>query len=230
MNAMAMKTDSDQVSLVICDDERLLTDAMAIAVRSFPPLSLAAGPFDDSDDAIVACERLRPDAVLIGDRLAKGPDGIEATRRIKQVSPETVVVILTRDRREQLFLEAMEAGALGVVHKFEPLGHVLSAVQTAARGEPIMDPSQLLSLIETAVAQRHEWREAEYRLGKLTHRERQILSLLAEGMRNEHIGNELFISPRTVETHVQNILRKLQVHSKLEAVAFASRWQRPISA
>jgi NarL family two-component system response regulator LiaR len=227
---MATKTEADHVSLIICDDERLLTDALAIAVRTFAPLALAAAPFNDSDDAIAACERLHPDAVLIGDHLEKGPDGIEATRRIKQVSPDTVVVILTADRREQLFLEAMEAGALGVVHKSEPLGQVLAAVQTAARGEPIMDPRQLLSLIETAVAQRHEWREAEYRLGKLTHRERQILALLGEGMRNEQIGNELFISPRTVETHVQNILRKLQVHSKLEAVAYASRWQRPISA
>ena len=220
---MSQTRNKELVSVLICDDQKLLTDALALAVRQSEELQLASEPFEDADEAVVACARLRPDAVLMDVHLNNGPDGFEATRRIRQVSPNTSVVMLTADPGEHILLEAMEAGATGVVHKSAGLDRVLENVESAGRGEPIVDPRALPRLIEVGAAQRNARRAAERRLRNLTDRERQILELLSEGMRNDQIATRLFISPRTVDTHVQNILRKLQVHSKLEAVTFATR-------
>jgi DNA-binding NarL/FixJ family response regulator len=98
---------------------------------------------------------------------------------------------------------------------------VLAAVKAAAEGEVLIDPSTLTRLLHQVAREREEQRGAQRLLSDLTDRERQILELLAEGKRNDDIAAGLQISPQTVQTHVRNILAKLRVHSKLEAVAFA---------
>jgi RNA polymerase sigma factor (sigma-70 family) len=211
------------ISLLICDDHRLLTEALAVVVGSSPDIKLLASPFDNAEELIDACARLRPDVVLMEVRLGRSPDGLQATRRIKRVSPSTKVLILTADPRDQLMLDTIEAGASGLLHKSEGVDTMLRMIRAASRGERLIDTFRLPRLLEVAAREREMRREAERRLGKLTERENQILDLLREGMRNDEIAARLYISPRTVETHVQNILRKLQVHSKLEAVAFVTR-------
>jgi NarL family two-component system response regulator LiaR len=98
---------------------------------------------------------------------------------------------------------------------------VLDAARAAAAGEVLIDPSTLTRLLHQVAKEREEQRDAQMLLAELTDREREILALLAQGRRNDDIATELFISPQTVQTHVRNILAKLRVHSKLEAVAFA---------
>jgi NarL family two-component system response regulator LiaR len=216
---------SDQkVSLLICDDHKILTDALATVVGLDPTLVMVAPPVHDPKTAIDVCTEQLPDVVLM-DIVFKGDGdvmtGIEATRRIKEASPSTKVVIMTAHDEDHLLVEAVEAGASGFLGKDEAAEELLSAAKAAADGEVLIDPATLTRLLAQVAREREAQRDAQNLLDDLTDREREILQLLAEGMRNDDIAAKLFISPQTVQTHVRNILGKLRVHSKLEAVAFA---------
>ncbi len=212
---------SGRVSLLICDDHRILTDALAMVVERHPELELVAPPVHAPEEAIRLCQERAPDVVLM-DIVFKGPlDGIEATRRIKEISPSTKVVIMTAHDDERLLVDAVEAGASGFLGKDEAASEVLAAARAAAEGEVLIDPARLTRLLHQVAREREVRREAQDLLAQLTEREREVLQLLAEGLRNDDIAEKLFISPQTVQTHVRNILAKLRVHSKLEAVAFA---------
>jgi NarL family two-component system response regulator LiaR len=212
--------EGDTVTLLICDDHKILTDALATVVGLDGTLTMVADPVHDAEAAIEVCSEQLPDVVLM-DIVFKGDglSGIEATRRIKEVSPSTKVVIMTAHDDDRLLVEAVEAGASGFLGKDEAAQELLSAAKAAADGEVLIDPATLTRLL--AQVAREIQREATMLLDDLTEREREILQLLAEGMRNDDIAAKLYISPQTVQTHVRNILGKLRVHSKLEAVAFA---------
>jgi NarL family two-component system response regulator LiaR len=173
------------------------------------------------EEGIALAEEHRPDVVLM-DIVFKGSmNGIEATRKIKELSPATKVVIMTAHDDERLLVEAVEAGASGFLGKEEAAEEVLAAAKAAADGEVLIDPTILTRLLHQVAIEREARSSADALLGDLTDREREILQLLAEGLRNDDIASKLFISPQTVQTHVRNILGKLRVHSKLEAVSFA---------
>ena len=214
--------DSDQkVTLLICDDHKILTDALATVVGLDPTLVMVTPPVHDPETAIKVCTEQLPDVVLMDIVFKGGMSGIEATRKIKEVSPSTKVVIMTAHDEDRLLVEAVEAGASGFLGKDEAAEELLSAAKSAADGEVLIDPATLTRLLAQVAREREAQRDAQNLLDDLTEREREILQLLAEGMRNDDIAAKLFISPQTVQTHVRNILGKLRVHSKLEAVAFA---------
>ncbi len=210
------------VSLLICDDHKVLTDALSVVVGVDSSLTLVAPPVHTPEEGVVLASEQLPDVVLM-DIMFKGSEmtGIEATRRIKERSPSTKVIVMTAHDEDRLMVEAVEAGASGFLSKDLPADEILSAAKAAADGEVLIDPATLTRLLAQVAREREEQRDAMALLGDLTERERQILQLLAEGKRNDDIAAELFISPQTVQTHVRNILGKLRVHSKLEAVAFA---------
>jgi DNA-binding NarL/FixJ family response regulator len=210
------------VSLLICDDHKILTDALATMVGLDDELRLVAPPVHVPLEAIALVTELLPDVVLMDIEFRGGDmSGIDATRRIKEASPSTKVLVMTAHNEDRLLVEAVEAGASGFLSKDEPAGEVLAAAKAAADGEVLIDPATLTRLLAQVTTQREAQRDALRLLGDLTEREREILGLLAHGVRNEDIAKQLFISPQTVQTHVRNILGKLRVHSKLEAVAFA---------
>jgi NarL family two-component system response regulator LiaR len=215
---------SRQVSLLICDDHKILTDSLATVVGLDGELSLVAPPVHTPAEAISLAVDQLPDVVLM-DIMFKGQamNGIEATRQIKEASPSTKVVIMTAHDEDRLLVEAVEAGASGFLSKDSAAQEVLGAVKAAAVGEVLIDPGTLTRLLAQVAREREAQRDAMNLLNDLTEREREILQLLAEGLRNDDIAGKLFISPQTVQTHVRNILGKLRVHSKLEAVAFAVR-------
>ena len=220
-----MGASDQKVTLLICDDHKILTDALATVVGLDPTLVMVAPPVHDPITAIAVCTEQLPDVVLM-DIVFKGEgngdmSGIEATRAIKEVSPSTKVVIMTAHDEDHLLVEAVEAGASGFLGKDEAAEELLSAAKAAADGEVLIDPTTLTRLLAQVAREREAQRGAQSLLDDLTDREREILQLLAEGMRNDDIATKLFISPQTVQTHVRNILGKLRVHSKLEAVAFA---------
>lgn len=214
--------DARIVSLLICDDHKILTDALSMVVKLDPELEMVAPPVHTAEEAVGLAEHHLPDVVLM-DIVFKGGgiSGIDATRMIKEASPATKVVIMTAHDDERLLVDAVEAGASGFLSKDEAAQEVLSAAKAAADGEVLIDPGTLTRLLAQVAQEREEQRDAMTLLNDLTEREREILQLLAQGMRNDDIATQLFISPQTVQTHVRNILGKLRVHSKLEAVAFA---------
>jgi len=211
------------IRLVICDDHRVLTDALALIVRGDPSLELVADPVQDPDDAIGLCREHHPDVVLMDLVLNARLNGIEATKEIKQVSPESRVVVMTGQPDDRSLVAAVEAGASGFLNKTTALDTVVEAVKAAAEGEILIDPATLARVLGTLARERESREDSERVLKELTEREREILDMLAGGRRNQDIAETLFISPQTVQTHVRNILRKLRVHSKLEAVALAVR-------
>ena len=211
------------VTLLICDDHRVLTDALAIVVGLDAGLELVAPPVQDPQSAIDLCAEFLPDVVLMDVDLKSAMSGIDATRAIKENSPATKVIIMTAHDDDRLLVDAVEAGASGFLSKDDAAEAVLAAVKSAAEGEVLIDPGTLARLLPQVAREREQQRDALALLGDLTDREREILALLAQGMRNEDIATQLYISPQTVQTHVRNILGKLRVHSKLEAVAFAVR-------
>lgn len=211
-----------QVSLLICDDHKVLTDALATVVGLDPAFALVAQPVHTPEEGVAIATEHLPDVVLMDIEFkGSGMTGIEATRRIKEGSPSTKVVIMTAHDDDRLMVEAVEAGASGFLSKDLPADEILQATKSAADGEVLIDPVTLTRLLAQVAREREERRDAMALLGDLTERERQILELLAQGKRNDDIAAELYISPQTVQTHVRNILGKLRVHSKLEAVAFA---------
>ena len=178
-------------------------------------------PVHDAESAIALAAEQLPDVVLM-DIVFKG--GHERDRGDPQDQgglPATKVVIMTAHDDERLLVEAVEAGASGFLGKEEAAEEVLAAAKAAADGEVLIDPTILTRLLHQVAIEREARSSAHALLDDLTDREREILQLLAEGLRNDDIASKLFISPQTVQTHVRNILGKLRVHSKLEAVAFA---------
>lgn len=212
----------EAIRLLICDDHRLLTDTLADVASHDPRLALLPA-VHSAEEAVELARHTHPDVVLM-DIEFRGPmNGIEATRRIKQNSPATKVVIMTAHDDEGLLVEAVEAGASGFLRKTEGVDEFIHAVKAAAAGEILIDRSALARLLPKVAREREVRRDAQLLLGQLTDREREVLSQLAKGMRNDDIAAALFISPQTVQTHVRNLLAKLGVHSKLEAVAYAVR-------
>jgi DNA-binding NarL/FixJ family response regulator len=147
-------------TLLICDDHKILTDALAMVVERDGSLRLVAPPVHVPEEAIELCREHLPDVVLM-DIVFKGHmDGIQATRRIKEVSPATKVVIMTAHDEDRLLVEAVEAGASGFLGKDEAAAEVLSAAKAAAEGEVLIDPLTLTRLLQQVSKERAARRDA----------------------------------------------------------------------
>jgi DNA-binding NarL/FixJ family response regulator len=221
--ARADHGEATVISVLICDDHRLLTDTLTTVIENDPTLRMLTPPVHSSEEAVDQAREHRPDVVLMDIEFRGSMSGIEATRQIKFLSPATNVVIMTAYPSDRLLVEAVEAGASGFLRKTEGVDEVLAAVKAAAAGEILIDRMELARLLPLVAREREVQRDADVLLGHLTERELQILQLLGEGLRNDDIATRLFISPQTVQTHIRNILTKLGVHSKLEAVVFGLR-------
>ena len=214
---------SPPITLLICDDHKLLTDALASLVDTDERLALVCRPVHDAESAVAAAAAGQPDVVLMDVDLGRGPDGIEATRRLLEVSPASKVVIVSSRQEPALLVAAVEAGAVGFLDKNSAVDDVLAVVEEAHAGTMLIDPAVLARTMKVLASERRATQGARARLDALTRREREILALMTEGLRTEGIAERLVISPATVRTHAQNILAKLGAHSQLEAVALAAR-------
>ncbi len=172
----------DPVSLLICDDHKILTDALATVVGLDDGLTMVTPPIHTADEAISIAQEHLPDVVLM-DIVFKGGglSGIEATRKIKEASPSTKVVIMTAHDDDRLLVEAVEAGASGFLSKDEAAEEVLAAVKSAADGEVLIDPATLTRLLAQVAREREETRDAMALLNDLTDREREILGPARRG-------------------------------------------------
>lgn len=195
-----------------------------MVIRLDPGLSLLAEPYDNGAAVIAAVAELKPDVVLMDVDLNGEIDGIEATGRIVRACPGTKVLVMSGSGdSDELLVKAIEAGAAGFMSKVEAATKILVAIRTIAAGESLLDTATLGWVLRRV----HELRTARQltsqRAGRLTERETEILTLLTAGKSNNDIANHLFLSVYTVNTHVRNLLTKLEVHSKTQAVAWAVR-------
>ena len=193
----------------------LSTLLLSLSVVAWPA---GAAEFGTKEEAVAMAQELEPDIVLMDIRLAGG-SGIEACQQIKDVLPQTKVLMLTSFAEDELLFAAIRAGATGYLLKQIAGGDVVRAIEGAARGESMLDPS--LTQRVFFEVRRSIKKEEAVAFQDLTSQERQVLLLIAEGRTNREIATELFLSEGTVRNYVSSILSKLGVSNRAEAAAYA---------
>jgi len=217
----AARSDPRPITVLIVDDERTFGEALQLALRQEKDLKVIDIAVD-GDTAVRAVDEHHPDVVLM-DVAMPGMSGIEATRRIKEEDPEAQVLILSGHEDPLLLARAVQAGAVGLLRKTETVVNVATSVRRAYRGEPIHDQEEVDIAMRRLRHRRDADADAKRRLERLTPREREIIVQMATGMAPDDIAQALGMSPHTLRTHTQNILTKLGVHSKMEALVLAIR-------
>jgi DNA-binding NarL/FixJ family response regulator len=200
------------IRVLIVDDHAVFTDALSTILRTEPEIQVV-GTGATVREAIASARTLQPDVVLLDVHMPDG-SGVEAAAAIKKDRAQTQVVILTSDEDEAVLRSAVQAGVTGYLSKHETAAQVVQAVRSAARGEALIAPYMLARLLHGL-----QKKDAPAPVTPLTTRELEVLRELSLGHDNEAVAKALRMSPNTVRTHVQNILSKLDVHSKLEAVS-----------
>jgi DNA-binding NarL/FixJ family response regulator len=209
---------ADQVRVLLADEQSLFREAVRAVLQSETDLDVVAEA-RDGVQAVSEAERVRPDIAIL-DAGLPNCDGIRATRLIAESLSTCRVLVLGVGSDIRQMVEALEAGARGYLTKETPLADLIEATRKLARGETLIPPGMLGPLLAHLIHRHREEEEARRRVSQLTRREREVLALLADGADNDSIAQRLVISPETARTHVQNVLHKLDVHSRLEAAAF----------
>jgi DNA-binding NarL/FixJ family response regulator len=151
-------------------------------------------------------------------------EGVELIEGLREANPLFAALVLTASLDRAEHARAIEAGAAGVLHKSADLDEILDATRRLAAGETLISPEELVEMLRLAGQDREEEREARARIEQLTPREMQVLKALGEGLSNKEIAERLHMSVDTERTHMMNILNKLGVHSRLQALLFAARY------
>jgi two-component system NarL family response regulator len=214
----------DPIRVLIVDDHALFRRGLEMVLAEEPDIELV-GEASDGAEAVEKAGEALPDVVLMDIRMPKS-SGIEACRAMKEVAPSAKIVMLTISDEEGDLFEAIRAGASGYLLKDIPYDEVADVVRAVHGGQSLINPSMAAKLLTefAALAKRDgEERVQQVPAPKLTDREMEVLRLMARGMNNRDIAKELFISENTVKNHVRNILEKLQIHSRMEAVMIAVR-------
>lgn len=206
--------------LLLVDDHAVVRSGLRMLLQGEPDVEIV-GEAATASEALEAVERLGPSVVLMDIGL---PDlsGIEAAAEIKRRRPETAVVALTIHEDEEYFFKMLQAGASGYVPKRAAPEELLTAIRAAAAGEVYLYPSLAKLLVQDHLSQAPKARDEQVQDG-LTDREQDVLAHVAEGASNSEIADTLSISPKTVARHRENIMRKLNLHSRTDLVKYAIR-------
>jgi DNA-binding NarL/FixJ family response regulator len=201
------------IRVVLADDHGVIRDGLGRLISALEDVELV-GIAADGAEAIDKCRALSPDVVLM-DLDMPVVDGIEATRRVLEESPQTAVVVLTAFSDRRRITRALEAGACGYLLKDVDAERVADGIRAAARGESPLDPRAARTILEA--------RNAPDPLAGLSQREREVLALLVEGLTNKLIARRLGISEKTVKSHLTQIFRELGVTDRTQAALWAER-------
>lgn len=205
----------EHIRVLIADDHPLFRDGLRTLLQSVADTEVV-GEAATGDEVIARATTLQPDVILM-DINMPGINGIEATRRILYTSPHISVLVVTMYEDDDSVFAAMRAGARGYLLKGADQDETLRAIQAVSRGEAIFSPTIAKRLIryftptQAAVTPPQAFPE-------LTEREREILTLLAQGLNNAEIAHRLVLSPKTVRNHLSNIFNKLQVADRAQAI------------
>lgn len=209
-----------KIELLLVDDHDVVRSGLRMLLEGETDIQIM-GEASTASEAVNLTNSLKPDVILMDIGL---PDmsGIEATRTIKGLWPETAIVALTIHEDEEYFFKMLEAGASGYVPKRAAPEELITAIRVAASGEVYLYPSLAKLLVKDFLTQSQP-EEQENALDGLTTRQQEVLALLAEGATNSEIAGKLYISPKTVASHRENIMQKLNLHSRTELVKYAIR-------
>jgi DNA-binding NarL/FixJ family response regulator len=207
--------------VLIVEDQRVLADALTIAIGAQPDLD-CVGAAETVEEALRLTATVAPDVMLMDIHLP-GVDGIAGTRKVKSAYPEVRVFILTADTTPDLFTDAAAAGAAGFLAKDSAFSDILAAIRTPPEGRIMVGGSTLAALLGELRRGVPPRAGPEGNWAGLTEREREVLSLMGEGLDPRAIAERLVVSLHTARGHVKNVMAKLQTHSQLEAVVVAIR-------
>ena len=214
----------EPIRVLVVDDHALFRRGLEMVLAEEADIEVV-GEASDGAEAVEKAGQALPDVVLMDIRMPRS-SGIEACRAMKELSPSAKIVMLTISDEEEDLFEAIRAGASGYLLKDIPYDEVADVVRAVHGGQSLINPSMAAKLLAefAAMASRDGSERAEQvPAPRLTEREIEVLKLVARGMNNRDIAKELFISENTVKNHVRNILEKLQIHSRMEAVMIAVR-------
>ena len=217
----ATQDGSAPIRVVIADDHDLYRRGMQVVVE-LDGTARVVGEASNGVDAVEVCSRVQPEVVLMDVRMP-GVGGIEACRRIREAVPAARILMLTMSDDESDLFEAIKAGASGYLLKDLPGEEVASAIRRVHDGQAIIPPGMAATLLAEFTRLSQEPAPVTGSAPLLTDREVEVLRLVARGMANREIADQLVISENTVKNHVRNILEKLHLHSRVEAAVYAHR-------
>jgi NarL family two-component system response regulator LiaR len=189
----------------------MLRSGLAMFLKGIEGMALVAEASNGAQ-AVALCREIKPDVVLM-DLVMPEMDGVSATRLIREVSPNSRILVLTTFNESELVQSALQAGAIGYLLKNASVDELATAIRAASQGRSVLAPEALQSLINRSAPPPSSF--------DLTDRERTVLTLMVEGLTNRQIAERMSISASTVKSYVSTILSKLNVASRTEAVAFA---------
>lgn len=209
------------ITVMIVDDHDMVRRGACSYLEAQPDISVVAQA-GSGEEAVALAQEFIPDVVLM-DLVMPGMDGVEATRKVKNISPRSQIVILTSFHQDEFIFPALQAGAISYLLKDVKATELVEAIRRAARGEATLHPKIAARVIKTFRSLEPE--QATPFLA-LTEREMEVLKLIARGCPNDQIADQLVISVGTVKGHVSNILSKLHLVDRTQAAAYA--WQAGI--
>jgi DNA-binding NarL/FixJ family response regulator len=220
--ATAATVDSDPIRVLVVDDHALFRRGLDMVLAQEPDIEVV-GEAGDGAEAVERAADLLPDVVLMDVRMPRR-SGIEACTAIKDVVPSARIIMLTISDDEGDLYEAIKAGATGYLLKEISIDEVATAIRAVAGGQSLISPSMASKLLsEFATLIKRDGDRQQVPAPRLTDRELEVLRLVARGLNNRDIAKQLYISENTVKNHIRNILEKLQLHSRMEAVVYAVR-------
>jgi DNA-binding NarL/FixJ family response regulator len=215
-----MSVEPGSVRIVLAHEQSLFREAVRVVLQSEPDLDVVAETRDGLQ-AVAEVERTLADVALL-DADLPNCDGVRTTALIRERVPGCRVLVMDREEDQATLMGALHAGASGYLTE-SSMSELIDAARAIHRGETLIPQNMLGPLLAGLINHRKEQDEALRRVSRLTRREKEVLALLAEGANNGGIAQALVISPQTARTHIQNVLTKLGVHSRLEAAMLVSQ-------
>ena len=218
----SVTANKESITVVIADDHALFRRGLTMVLESEPDIDVV-GEANDGHEVVTLAEKYMPDLVLMDVRMP-GRGGIDAAQAIKDAVPHTKILMLTISDEEEDLYDAIKVGASGYLLKEISIEEVADSIRQVHAGQSLISPSMASKLLtEFAAMARKDEEKQQMPTPRLTDREMEVLTLVAQGLNNRDIAKELFISENTVKNHVRNILEKLHLHSRMEAVVYAVR-------
>jgi len=218
---LVTEAEPEPIRVLVVDDQELFRRGLTMLLAIEPGIEVI-GEAGDGVEGTTLATTAAPDVILLDIRMPKR-SGIEACLAIKDAVPSAKIIMLTVSDEEADLYEAVKSGAAGYLLKDSSIEEVAQAVRVVADGQSLISPSMAVKLIDEFKQMSRPEREHVPGGLRLTERELEVLRLVAKGMNNREIARQLYISDNTVKNHVRNILEKLQLHSRMEAVMYAVR-------